>query len=196
MKQRYMMVVLLLISVLEAGAAEVPASSKKQVLGFTPRLKKEAEIRASFKKLSQAVDLLDSDAQLEIYRGVPRALVADFEKSMRTRNANNKELMSRYASVFYAQGETASRKDSEKLLALVKTPRSFKEFSGFKLCGWFHPNYALVWTKGKMVVEIHVCLTCHEIKIFHSRLEIYCEIDNDAYQQLLGFGKALEEESK
>ena len=104
--------------------------------------------------------------------------------------------MSRYASVFYAQGETASRKDSEKLLALVKTPRSFKEFSGFKLCGWFHPNDALVWTKGKRVVKIHVCLTCHEIKIFHSRLEIYCEIDNDAYQQLLGFGKALEEESE
>ena len=142
------------------------------------------------------VDLLDSGAQLEIYRGVPRALVTDFEESLGNRGSDNKELMSRYASVFYARGETASIKDSKKLLALVKTPQSFKEFSGFKLCGWFHPNYALVWTKGKRVVEIHVCLTCHEIKIFHSRLEIYCEIDNDAYQQLLGFGKALEEESK
>jgi len=131
-----------------------------------------------------------------ICRGVSRALVTDFEESLGNRPSDNKELMSRYASVFYARGVTASRKDSKKILALVKTPQSFKEFSGFKLCGWFHPNDALVWTKGKRVVKIHVCLTCHKIKIFHSRLEIYCEIDNDAYRQLLGFGKALEEESK
>ena len=71
-----------------------------------------------------------------------------------------------------------------------------RKFGGYKLCGAFHPNYALVWTKDEITVEIHICLTCHEVKLFQSQLEIYCEIDNDAYQQLLGFGKALEEESK
>ena len=196
MKQAYLIAFLLIIAVFDVRAAEVPVSTNQQVLGFTPRLKKEAEIRASFKKLSRVVDLLDSGAQLEIYRGVPRALVNDFEESLGNRRSDNKELMSRYASVFYARGEPASIKDSKKLLALVKTPQSFKEFSGFKFCGWFHPNYALVWIKGKRVVEIHVCLTCHEIKIFHSRLEIYCEMDDDAYQQFLQLGKDLKVESE
>ena len=80
MKQPYMMVIFLLILCSEARATEVPAISNKQVIGFTPRLKKVPEIHASFAKLSQAVDSLDSDAQLEIYRGIPRGKVADFEE--------------------------------------------------------------------------------------------------------------------
>ena len=42
MKQRHMIIIVLLISVLEARAIEVPESSNKQVIGFTPRLKKQA----------------------------------------------------------------------------------------------------------------------------------------------------------
>lgn len=194
MKQRQMIIIVLLISVLEARAIEVPESSNKQVIGFTPRLKKQAEIRDSFKKLSRVVNSLDSGAQLEIYRGIPRAKVSDVEDALGSRNAGHNRYIRRYGHAFYSQAVVAERNDAEKLLAIVKDPQSFRKFGGFKLCGGFHPNFALVWTKDEIAVEIHICLTCHEIKFFKSRLEIYCEMDDDAYQQFLQLGKDLKVE--
>jgi len=194
MKQRYVMAILLLFSVLEARATEVPASSNKQVVGFTPRLKKDAEIRASFKKLSRVIDSLDSGAQLEIYRGIPRGKFYEVEEAVGSGNDGHKRYIRRYGAFFYSQAEVPERSDAKKLLAMVKNPQSFRKFGGFKLCGGFHPNFALVWTKDGITVEIHVCLTCHEIKLFQSRLEIYCEMDDDAYQQFLQLGKGLKVE--
>ena len=191
MKQRYMMVILLLISVLEARATDVPASSNKQVIGFTPRLKKEAEIRASFKKLSRLIGSLDSGAKLEIYRGIPRGKFFEVEEALGSGNDGHKRYIRRYGAFFYSQAEVPERNDVKELLAMVKNPQSFRRFGGFKLCGGFHPNFALVWTKDETAGEIHVCLTCHEIKLFQSRLEIYCEMDDDAYQQFLQLGKDL-----
>ena len=194
MKQRYVMAILLLFSVLEARATEVPASSNKQVVGFTPRLKKDAEIRASFKKLSRVIDSLDSGAQLEIYRGIPRGKFYEVEEAVGSGNDGHKRYIRRYGAFFYSQAEVPERSDAKKLLAMVKNPQSFRKFGGFKLCGGFHPNFALVWTKDEITVELHVCLTCHEIKLFQSRLEIYCEMDDDAYQQFLQLGKGLKVE--
>jgi len=189
-----MTVILLLISVLEATAAEVPASPNKQVIGFTPQLKKDAEIRASFKKLSRVIDSLDSGAQLEIYRGIPRGKFFEVEEALGSGNDGHKRYVRRYGAFFYSQAEVPERNDVEELLAMVKNPQSFRKFGGFKLCGGFHPNFAMVWTKDEITVEIHVCLTCHEIKLFRSRLEIYCEMDDDAYKQFLQLGKDLKVE--
>ena len=196
MKQRYMTVILLLISVLEATAAEVPASPNKQVVGFTPRLKKYAEIRASFKKLSRVIDSLDSGAQLKIYRGIPRDKFSEAREALGSGNDGNKRYMRRYGAFFYSPSEVPERNDAKEILAMVKKPQTFREFGGIKLCGGFHPNFALVWTKDEITVELHVCLTCHEIKLFQSQLEIYCEIDDDAYQQFLQLGKDLKVEPK
>ncbi len=196
MKQRYMMVVVLLLSVSEARATEGPASSNKQVIGFTPQLKKDAEIRASFKKLSRVIDSLDAGAQLEIYRGIPRGKFSEVEEALGSGNDGDKRYIRRYGAFFYSQAEVPEGNDAKQLLALVKNPQSFRKFGGFKLCGGFHPNFALVWTKDEIAVEIHVCLTCHEIKLFQSRLEIYCEMDDDAYQQFLQLGKDLKVESE
>ena len=131
MKQASMILLISLISGFGLQAAEFAENSDKQVVGYTPRLKKDAEIRASFVKLRGLLDSLDSETQLHLYRGVPRTKVIEFEKSGGSQNPKNKEYMSRYASVFYSKGQLASKKDADKLLALVKSSQSFEEFSGF-----------------------------------------------------------------
>jgi hypothetical protein len=70
------------------------------------------------------------------------------------------------------------------LLALVKNPNSFSKWGGAKKCGGFHPGYALVWKTDDEVVEVHLCFSCHEIKVFNGQSEVYCEIEKDAHEAL------------
>ena len=196
MKQPYMMVIFLLILSSEARATEVPAISNKQVIGFTPRLKKVPEIHASFKKLSRVIDSLDSGGELEIYRGIPRGKSREVEEALANGNAGQKRYIRRYGAFFYSQAEVPKSNESERILAMVKDPACFRKFGSYKLCGAFHPNFALVWTKDEITVEIHICLTCHEVKLFQSQLEIYCEIADDAYPKWVQLGKNLEMESE
>ena len=92
MKQPYMMVIFLLILSSEARATEVPAVSNKQVIGFTPRLKKVPEIHASFKKLSRVIDSLGSGGKLEIYRGIPRGKSREVEEALANGNAGKNDM--------------------------------------------------------------------------------------------------------
>ena len=160
-----------------------PSSGKDAVaeVGHQPTLRKEKKIEASFVKLKPMVDRLREDSKFTLYEGIPRQNVSPKELDP---ELDPKDRVKRVGFMFYSSTKEVEADDVKKLRALIKDPKSFVKFRGFKLCGGFHPDFSLVWGTGDNAVEIHVCFGCHELKAFRKGVEVYCDIPNGTYEEL------------
>jgi len=147
-------------------------------------------IRASFTKLKPLTNSLGAKSQLTVYRGVAREN-PEPSPPPGTPKANEVRTIIRFGQTFYEKSLPVPAAKTRKLLSLVKHPQSFSQWGGAKPCGGFHPDYALVWKTGDQVVEMHLCFTCKEIKVFNGQTKVYCEIEEDAYQGLKDWARSL-----
>ena len=150
-------------------------------VGHKPRLKNEKKIKASFAKLAPMLAKLPDDSDLTLYQGLPRHRGSVDEQDAQY---DAKSMIKRFGHVFYNTPNEVAAEDKIKLSDLVKDPQAFVQFRGYKFCGGFHPDVALVWGKGNNAVEIHVCFGCHELKAFRKSVEVYCDIPNATFDEL------------
>ena len=162
----------------------------KELPGFHTFFPESVEIRASFAKLKPLTNSLFAKSQLTVYRGVAREN-PEPSPPRGTPKANEVRTIIRFGQTFYEKSLPVPAAKTRKLLSLVKHPQSFSQWGGAKACGGFHPDYALVWKTGDQVVEMHLCFTCKEIKVFNGQTEIYCEIEEVAYQGLKDWTRSL-----
>ena len=162
----------------------------KELPEFHTFFPESVEIRASFAKLKPLTNSLVAKSQLTVYRGVAREN-PEPSPPRGTPKANEVRTIIRFGQTFYEKSLPVPAAKTRKPLSLLKNPQSFSQWGGAKACGGFHPDYALVWKTGDQVVEMHLCFTCKEIKVFNGQTEIYCEIEEVAYQGLKDWIRSL-----
>ena len=88
---------------------------------------------------------------------------------------------------FYLEPLSLTRHDTEDLLVIFHDPNSFSKKAegprGMKLCGGFHPDYALEFHVGADTYHALLCLGCAEIQVYSSTLSAYCDISKEAHTQ-------------
>ena len=150
-------------------------------VGHKPTLREEKDIRASFVKLKPMLRMVREDSKFTLYQGLPRQ---NGNPEQLDNELNAKTSITRFGFAFYKTPRTVEAEDAKQLTALVQGPSSFIKFRGYKLCGGFHPDFALVWGTGEEAVEIHVCFGCHEVMAFQKGVEVYCDIPAGSYEAL------------
>src|SRR5262249_3316064 len=47
----------------------------------------------------------------------------------------------------------------------------------------FHPDYCAEWQDGKDVYQVLICFGCHEVKCYGPKVDLYCDINSEAYKE-------------
>ena len=162
-------------------ATEV-VDSRKQVVGRKPKLRDPVRISASFSKLQPLISQIDDEKPLTIFRGVPRS--SSSKKGAESNATDPSKLIKRYDFDFFRVPISIEPETRSLFNQLLNTPKTYKQFRGFKFCGGFHPDFSFVYRCKAGELEIQLCLTCHEIKLFQNRTEVYCDIESSAYEEI------------
>ncbi len=61
----------------------------------------------------------------------------------------------------------------------------FEAWTAEKLCGGFHPDWAVVWTTPEGPLEVLVCFGCDEVKVFSPRGRLRLDFGKEKRAALL-----------
>lgn len=89
-----------------------------------------------------------------------------------------------HGETFYATPITPSRLDTEALRNLLSRPSAYLPYTGLKLCGGFHADYAIEWTVDDHAFSAFVCFTCHEIKLISTDTTLRCDLPDTSLSTL------------
>ena len=163
----------------EQASPEVP-----EEVGYDPSSILESWENKSFESFGQIIDKVAKQSEFTLYEGLPHQLS---QKKQLTHELKTKSTVKRYGFDFYTTPLEMSEKDATKLTALLSDPKSFNEFQP-KWCGIFHPDFSVVYGKGKEATEIHLCLGCYEVLAFHKDIAVHCDLTeevDDKFKALL-----------
>ncbi len=114
---------------------------------------------------------------LTVYEGLPhQADIVQFRHELATKKTVRLQGFS-----FYQQPLEVFAADAKPLRRLCSDPKSFWSYGGMKLCGDFHPDYALVWKDGDQVYNFLICLGCHEMRIHGPKGGMLVDIRDDPF---------------
>jgi hypothetical protein len=116
-----------------------------------------------------------------LYEGLPHQT---FEQQLLQEELKNKKTVKLNDFPFYTETLSLKDADAKSLKALFIEAAAFKQYSGPKRCGGFHPDYALEWHVGKDVYRAQICFGCQEVKIFGPKSEVHCDMRPDTNKQL------------
>lgn len=134
--------------VVVVGVAVVGAA----VLAFLPG-------RATPQAFADAVRRADHVA---LYEGLPHQL---FEKSLLEEERRTRAVVEWNDYPLYPEPLALNAGDAERLTALLGDPVAYQPWKGEKLCGGFHPDYAVEWHVGARRYRALVCLGCGEFTL-------------------------------
>jgi hypothetical protein len=116
-----------------------------------------------------------------VYEGLPHQM---WEETAYATEVKRRDLVWFEGYPFYATPLSVPQKELKRLTAIALRKEAHVRYSGFKMCGGYHPDYAVVWEKeGKQSGSL-ICLGCHEWKNFTSQGWIYEDLEPAAYAEL------------
>jgi hypothetical protein len=118
-----------------------------------------------------------------LYEGLPHQL---FEKRLLAEERRTRVVEELNGWPFYQEPLALSARDAERLSGFLGDPATYLPFKGEKLCGGFHPDYAVEWHVGASRYRALLCFGCGEVMLFGPEVESRNELDKAA-------GKALVE---
>ena len=168
--------------------AVLAQSTYSETIGYRPRLRDTTRISQSFNRLEAVLAGIEPKVNVEIYRGIPRP------KSPQASAAVDEQakLIRRFYQAFYQKPVSIDGDLQRSLVEVLSNIETYSQFKGFKLCGGFHPDFAVVVKSEEVTVEFQICLTCHEMKIFRNRVEIYCDLKTTQYKEISALLKNLD----
>lgn len=86
---------------------------------------------------------------------------------------------------FYPEPQNLQKEDEPALKELLGAPHVFRPFLYLKMCGGFHPDYVIRFTKGEKHCDLLLCFGCGDARILHDGKVIHCHIFKNAWQKLL-----------
>lgn len=63
------------------------------------------------------------------------------------------------------------------------TDTNFANLQPLQACGGFHPDFCLEWQDGDATYQVLICFGCYEVKCYGPRTELWCDIQESAYDQ-------------
>ncbi len=82
---------------------------------------------------------------------------------------------------FHAQPAELPAGTADKVLTLYKRSASHEAQAIKTTCAGFHPDYALVWSKGGKQRVLQICYGCHEWKYFGPGGKVHTDIEDKTY---------------
>ncbi len=131
------------------------------------------EIRAS----------LADQKNLAIFEGLPHQ---SWERDLLKSELGSKETTKIHDFHFYSKRLKLSADDLESLVVAITDENGIVEWGGMKLCGGYHPDYAVQWndSNGRMF-EALICFGCHEIKLYgDDGVQLYADLTEEAFSAL------------
>ncbi|NJK91204.1 MAG: hypothetical protein HC904_04820 [Blastochloris sp.] len=102
---------------------------------------------------------LGGASTLRVYEGLPHPL---FERELMQREEARLDVVRLGGFPFYSPAIPARLPD--ELRTGLADPASLRPFGGEKLCGGFHPDYAVAWPGPKGEQTVLICFGCKEIQ--------------------------------
>ena len=136
---------------------------------------RESEMHAQW---GAEVDILKSANDVKIYRGLVHPLT---RKSLYERQVKKGGWVEFEDFKFHAEPMDAKPDTAWKVLEIYKRTASHEALATKTSCAGFHPDYALVWTKGGKQRVLQLCYGCHEWKYFGPGGEVHTDIADDVY---------------
>ena len=75
-------------------------------------------------------------------------------------------------------------RDTEVLRVLLRKEGALTPWGGEKMCGGFHPDFAITWKVEERDVSLMVCFTCHEAIFVSSAGNLNYDLPKESYEAL------------
>jgi hypothetical protein len=136
---------------------------------------RESEMHAQW---GAEVDILKSANDVKIYRGLvhPVSRKGVYDRQVKKGGWVEFEDFKFHATPVETKPDTAW-----KVLEIYKRSASHEGLALKTSCAGFHPDYALVWTKGGKRRVLQICYGCHEWKYFGPGGMVYTDIEDDTF---------------
>lgn len=123
-----------------------------------------------------------ASSTVRLFEGLPHQM---WEGDMLETELDTKKTFKAHGHHFYQAEITPSEADTSLLAGLATAVATFKEWRGMKACGGYHPDWLVRWTASEgQTHELHICLGCHEAKVYGSGYQLYCDVAGTAYEIL------------
>jgi hypothetical protein len=118
---------------------------------------------------------------LVLHEGLPHQM---FESDLLQEELRTKAVERLDGYPFYREPLALAAEDAKRLSRILGDPATYKPFSGEKLCGGFHPDYAVEWHVGSDRYLVLICFGCHEAKRSGPGLKTRDDLAYAAYNEL------------
>lgn len=85
---------------------------------------------------------------------------------------------------FYSPALNLPTSDRDRLLSKVKSSATFKGWFGEKACGGFHPDLLLRFHHSSGIVELQLCIGCHEALFYGPNLYARVDLESSEVKEL------------
>ena len=121
-------------------------------------------------------------SDLKIYEGLPHQ---GWEHELLRSEIKSKETTKIHGFHFYSNEISPSTAHRDLLVAALSNPEGIMEWAGMKLCGGYHPDYAVRWKDAKGAeFDALICFGCHEIKLYGAGSQLYADLSKEVYNPL------------
>jgi hypothetical protein len=116
--------------------------------------------------------------KLMVYEGLPHPAKL---RELAEREMKRKAIIKIAGHSFYTPAILA--KEQDKLKKLLGAPTSIALHKGPKLCGGFHPDYAIVWESGGKTYQVLICYGCHEVCLLEGKRKLWYDLEEGPYSE-------------
>ena len=133
------------------------------------------ESERTLKDISVFIAAIAQAKTVTVYEGLPHQA---FERDAYAIEVKRPDLVWFEGFPFYAKPLNVPEAEKKSLTAIVSRPTAHVPFRGYKACGGYHPDYAVVWTDrdGKKSGSL-ICFGCHEWKNFTPAGRLYEDLE-------------------
>jgi hypothetical protein len=145
------------------------------------------DITNTFRFFPAAFKLIESADKITVFEGMPHQ---GWEGKLLERELARVDETMIGEFPFYPHPQEFREKDEPSLRKILRLPECFRPFLSRKMCGGFHPDYAIRFTKGDEHCDLLLCFGCGDAHILHKGKVIHCHIFRKEWQELLaGYAK-------
>lgn len=132
--------------------------------------------------LPRFTDSFTQSAAVVIYEGLPKP---DLEADQFQAERQSKPTVSIHGFYFYKNPVAFSPADKTAIQSMIANNSLFARWGGEKLCGAYHPDFALEWrdASGEQYDAL-ICFGCGEAKLYGARVELYCDVARPSLKAL------------
>ena len=140
------------------------------------------EMTNTFRFVPAALKFIEDADKITVFEGLPHQL---FESELLKSEREKIEETVIGGHAFYPQQQDFSEKDEPALRELLRNEKSLRPFLYLKMCGGFHPDYAIRFAKGEEHCDLLLCFGCGDAQILHNGKVIHAHFYGKGWREIL-----------